>query len=430
MTYIEISGSDEDLQELKLLSEEIFEGNKIQAKSKIVHFNQDSFEAEQLLPTLQVFFSGIIAVSSLINLAINIQNQKQKIEISNNSNTPFYIKIKTSNNQELELKISGEATEEKNKYYQKCVQNFVNDFLSPDDEFSFKKLELSDIEQINLLFKKLENQLTDVRIIVSLPPRIVKDRTIHNFNFDKVNLFEAIRIGVDTTFYLKIDEVEHCKNIFYILERENILSFHEISTDVRTILIGKELIGFVGYRVEILSLFNRIIFNESFTFCEKLKIEDLGDYQIKEKQQESENYKQYYTNLLELATLMASQPINIKMEIKQPMSVDRHISTGGGNYIESNNGIYVQGNYTNMSQDLTQAATQIQDLIEQLQKQGFTVETAQEQVARDISTQAYNNSKIKDKLVKWGQSLGNAAISDVVKGAVKLAIRSAGIPIP
>ncbi|MGD1912455.1 MAG: hypothetical protein ACFB2X_16870 [Rivularia sp. (in: cyanobacteria)] len=430
MTYIEIAGSDEDLQELKLLSEQIFRENKVQAKSKIVHFNQDSFESEQLLPTLQVFFSGIFAVSSLINLAINIKHQKQKRKISNNSNTPFYIKIKTSNNQELELKISGEATEEKNKYYQKLVQNFVNDFLSADDEFSLKKLDFYDIEKNNLLFKKLENQLTDVRILVSLPAIISQDTTIINLNFEKINLFEAIRIGINKTFYLKIDEVEHCKNIFYILERENILSFHEISTDVRTILIGKELIGFVGYRVEILSLFNIIICNNSFTYCEKFKVEDIGDYQIKEKQQENEIYKQHYTELLEITKLMASQPINIKTEIKQPMSVERHISTGGGNYIESNNGIYVQGNYTNMSQDLTQAATQIQDLIEQLQKEGFTVETAQEQVARDISTQAHKNSEIKDKLVKWGQSLGNAAFSDVVKGAVKLAIRSAGIPLP
>ena len=109
---------------------------------------------------------------------------------------------------------------------------------------------------------------------------------------------------------------------------------------------------------------------------------------------------------------------------------NRTINTDGGNYIESNIGTYVQGNYINMSQDLTQAATQIQDLIEQLQKRGMTVDTAQEQVATDIATQAQNNPTMKDKLLKWGQSLGDATVSDVVKGAVKLAIRSAGIPLP
>ena len=112
------------------------------------------------------------------------------------------------------------------------------------------------------------------------------------------------------------------------------------------------------------------------------------------------------------------------------MSGDRHIHTEGGNYIESNSGVYIQGNYIDMNQDLTQAATQIQDLIEQLKNRGMTDDVAQEQVAKDIANQAQKNSTVKDKLVKWGQSLGDATVSDVVKGAVKLAIRSAGIPLP
>lgn len=62
MTYIEISGSDESLEELKLLSEEIFRDNGIQAKPRVSHIVQDSIEVEQLLPTLQVVFSGVIAV--------------------------------------------------------------------------------------------------------------------------------------------------------------------------------------------------------------------------------------------------------------------------------------------------------------------------------------------------------------------------------
>jgi hypothetical protein len=114
----------------------------------------------------------------------------------------------------------------------------------------------------------------------------------------------------------------------------------------------------------------------------------------------------------------------------QIMSGDRHVNTGGGNYIESNDGYYIQGNYINMSQDLTQAAAQIQDLIEQLQKRGVAVDVAQERVANDIANQARSDSTVKDKLLKWGQSLGSATVSDVVKGAVKLAIRSAGVPLP
>ena len=124
------------------------------------------------------------------------------------------------------------------------------------------------------------------------------------------------------------------------------------------------------------------------------------------------------------------QAENVQIGENSSMSGDRNINTGGGNYIESNTGTYVQGDYFSMSQDLTQAASQIQDLIEQLQKRGETIDFAQEQVAKDMADQAKTNSSVKDKLLKWGQSVGDATVSDVVKGAVKLAIRSAGIPLP
>ncbi len=124
------------------------------------------------------------------------------------------------------------------------------------------------------------------------------------------------------------------------------------------------------------------------------------------------------------------QAVNVQLGESSTMNGDRHINTDGGNYIESNTGTYVQGDYITMSQDLTHAAAQIQNLIEQLERKGVTVDVAQEQVAEDMVAQAKANSKVKDKLLKWGQSLGDATVSDVVKGAVKLAIRSAGIPLP
>lgn len=117
--------------------------------------------------------------------------------------------------------------------------------------------------------------------------------------------------------------------------------------------------------------------------------------------------------------------------IGENMNEKREITFHGNDsrYIE-NNGTYVERDYINMSQDLTKAASQIQDLIEQLQKRGVTVDVAQTQVAENIATQAKKDSTMKEKLAKWGQSLGDATVSDVVKGVVKLAIRSAGIPLP
>ena len=50
------------------------------------------------------------------------------------------------------------------------------------------------------------------------------------------------------------------------------------------------------------------------------------------------------------------------------------------------------------------------------------------------STQAQSNLAVKNTLVKWGQSLGDAAakatVSDVVKGVVKLALAASGLPLP
>jgi hypothetical protein len=48
-----------------------------------------------------------------------------------------------------------------------------------------------------------------------------------------------------------------------------------------------------------------------------------------------------------------------------------------------------------------------------------------------MATQAQSNPAMKDKLVRWGQSVGDATVTDVVKGIVKFAIRTAtGIPLP
>ncbi|WP_071880833.1 pentapeptide repeat-containing protein [Geitlerinema sp. PCC 7407] len=133
-------------------------------------------------------------------------------------------------------------------------------------------------------------------------------------------------------------------------------------------------------------------------------------------------YRQHNTELLRIIRVMAE-----KEESR------RNINTGGGNYIESNSGGYAEGNYVNyinMNQNLTHAASQIQALIDQLQSQGMDVDVAKEKVAADIANQAKNNPSMQAKLLKWGQSVGNATVSDVVQGVVKLAIRSAGLPLP
>jgi hypothetical protein len=115
------------------------------------------------------------------------------------------------------------------------------------------------------------------------------------------------------------------------------------------------------------------------------------------------------------------------------MSGDRIINTGGGAYNESirGNNINIQGNHINISQDLSQAAAQIQELLTQLQSQGYTPEKAQQKVAEDLANQANHEPVTKSKLAKIGQYLGDAAANGLIGEAsvevLRNVMRLAGI---
>jgi uncharacterized protein YoaH (UPF0181 family) len=90
--------------------------------------------------------------------------------------------------------------------------------------------------------------------------------------------------------------------------------------------------------------------------------------------------------------------------------------------------------YEAQQQNLADAAAKIQQLLTQLQSQGFSSEEAQKQAANDLANQAKDNPTALGKLVKWGQSLGDTAaktiVSEAVKEVLKLALRLSGIPLP
>jgi uncharacterized protein YjbI with pentapeptide repeats len=158
--------------------------------------------------------------------------------------------------------------------------------------------------------------------------------------------------------------------------------------------------------------------------------------ELNAKDKEIEIYKQQSADILELAKLAASRPINISQTQGNNMAGDRNIQMGSGNYNERIKGNYVQGNYyaPEQKQTLTEAAAEIQQLLAQLQSQGCSPEEAQRQAANDLATKAKNDSTTKEKLVKWGQSLGDTAaqttVSEAAKEVVKLALRLSGVPLP
>ncbi|MGF2036051.1 MAG: hypothetical protein RMZ43_012170 [Nostoc sp. CmiVER01] len=114
----------------------------------------------------------------------------------------------------------------------------------------------------------------------------------------------------------------------------------------------------------------------------------------------------------------------------------------GGNFNKSIEGNYLQvhgnyinnGNYINISQDLSEAATQIQELLRQLENQGYNHQDAQQKVAKDWANEVQKNPRAKGKLIKLGQSICDAAASAVIGEAtlnvIKLVFASLGIPVP
>ncbi|MEP0885150.1 hypothetical protein NDI49_26725 [Trichocoleus sp. ST-U3] len=269
MTSIQISGLREDLEAIELLSAEIFQKNEISARTKISEFRADSIEADQILPVLTVTFGGVIAVVQIINLVLSIQEKKRKL--THQKKTPISIKIETNNGKELDLKISGSMRNTEIKECLDAVQNFVDNFLLDNNGMSLiisdsgKDINQIYIQKVNLLFGDLLNKLTNIRVMKSLLPIKDGERTIFKSTFEKVHLTEVISFPEGNIFYLHLDEAKYCKNIFHILEREKILYFHEISTNIRILDMQNV---FVGYEIEKLPLFKEISCKKEFIFSE------------------------------------------------------------------------------------------------------------------------------------------------------------------
>lgn len=107
---------------------------------------------------------------------------------------------------------------------------------------------------------------------------------------------------------------------------------------------------------------------------------------------------------------------------------------GGGFATEKSSqtgGLFVD---VSSSQNLAEAADNIQKLLSQLQAKGQSSEEAQHQIAMDLAKQAKQDPTVMEKLVQWGKSLsdtaGTTTVSEIVKAVVTLALQFSGIPLP
>ncbi|MCY6494102.1 pentapeptide repeat-containing protein [Leptolyngbya sp. GGD] len=150
------------------------------------------------------------------------------------------------------------------------------------------------------------------------------------------------------------------------------------------------------------------------------------DGQISLYQEQLEFHRQNNTNLMEIVKTMAEKE-SPKYDFRGS-SIGNFVDTAQAGSQISN----VQ--YVNMSQDLTQAAQQIQDLLQQLQNQGVTVEDAQQQVSTEMAKQAETDPTLMGKMVLWSKAMANKAsettVSEAAKMVLTLALKAAGIPLP
>lgn len=141
------------------------------------------------------------------------------------------------------------------------------------------------------------------------------------------------------------------------------------------------------------------------------------------------------TGFLELVNIPERlQEVSVTM-IDKNTSYDFKGSKFGGGFA-AEGGIQSGGTFIDVSStnNLTEAAQQIQELLQQLQTQGMNENEAQKQAAQDLAKQAEQDPTLMGKLIQWSKSMADTAskttVSEATKGVVKLALQIAGISLP
>ncbi len=260
MLSIEISGAREDLEEISSQLSEVFNKDGVRGRISLNETRIDSVDAG-VTTILQVTFSGIIALVQVINLIFKIQEDRQKITAK--EKTPISINIEAGNGRKLEFKASGEMTDEEIN----TLQKFINEPLESQERKLFRTttdgITSLDIAGVNSLFESLLTKTQGIRerrstVIENERGLIVRVEMI------ETTLIDILRKeGNQFSFYLPVQDIELCQDIFFAFEIANILDFQKISHDLKMLDMHN---AFVKYKIEKLNLFEEIIQNQEFKF--------------------------------------------------------------------------------------------------------------------------------------------------------------------
>lgn len=263
MTSIDISGAREDLEEIYSQLSEVFKKDGVRGRISRSETRRDSVDAG-VVTIIQVTFIGLSAIVQVINLILRIQDDRQKITAK--EKTPISLTIEAGNGRKLEFKASGEMTDEEINNCLNTWQRFRNELESQERKLlrtTTDGINSLDIAEVNSLFESL---LTKTQRIRERRSTVVETEGGVSVKVEMIEttLIDILRKeGNQLTFYLPIQDIELCQDIFFAFEIANILDFHKISHDIKMLDMQNV---FVKYEIEKLILFEEIIQNQEFKF--------------------------------------------------------------------------------------------------------------------------------------------------------------------
>lgn len=110
------------------------------------------------------------------------------------------------------------------------------------------------------------------------------------------------------------------------------------------------------------------------------------------------------------------------------MKNTRSVTVNKGNYIESNDGVYIENFSENDFENFDKYSSKIIELLNRGGSSSY--EESKSNISNNISNNIKKDFTLKDKLFSWIKEVSKSTTDDIVKDITKSAIRLAGIPLP
>ena len=152
----------------------------------------------------------------------------------------------------------------------------------------------------------------------------------------------------------------------------------------------------------------------------------LQEKEIEHQQQRIQDFQHHNTNITEIVKMLGNRTINVEAKAVTGDNINQK-----GNFVAGvQKGGTIQGTVQiienlNDKETFAEIAVDIQQLLAQLETQGFSPQGAKNKVATDLATQANENPEFKNKLAQWGKYVADAAANGMIGSGVVEVIKLA-----